>query len=415
MIVKPFAALRPQEQFVKECAALPYDVMSSDEAREEVVGKPYSFLHIDKAEIDLDKSVDLYDDSVYAKAAENLQNFEAQGVYLQEQNKKFYFYRQVMDGRAQTGIVGCASIDDYIQNRIKKHELTRADKELDRIRHVDTCSAQTGPIFLAYERSETLDSIIARETANAPLYDFVADDNVRHTVWVCSSEETVKEIENAFSGLQSLYIADGHHRAASAVKAGQKRREEKGTWTGEEEFNFFLSVIFPASQLKIMDYNRLLADLGGKTEEEFLQAVQTNLGEVRAYEGKGAYRPTKTHTVGLFVGGKWYEVRFHDALLHDEKPSQRLDCAILQNKFLAPVLGIQDPRTDKRIDFVGGIRGLEYLEKRCKEDMKAAIAMCPTTIEELIAVANAGEIMPPKSTWFEPKLRSGIFIHKIEK
>lgn len=415
MQVKPFAALRPKNEYVKECAALPYDVMSSDEARVEVQGKPYSFLHIDKAEIDLDKSVDLYDDKVYAKAKENLENFEKQGVYVQDEKKKFYFYRQVMDGRAQTGIVGCASIDDYLQNRIKKHELTRADKELDRIRHVDTCSAQTGPIFLAYEQSETLDNIIEKQTQNEPLYDFVSEDNVRHSVWACCCEKTNAEIERAFGALDSLYIADGHHRAASAVKAGQKRREEKKDYTGEEEFNFFLSVVFPAKQLKIMDYNRLLADLGGRTEEEFLKAVEENLGSVREYEGKNAFRPQAVHTVGLYVGGKWYEVRFHDRLLHAEKPSERLDCAILQKKFLAPVLGIEDPRTDKRIDFVGGIRGLEYLEKRCKEDMQAAIAMYPTSMEELISVANAGEIMPPKSTWFEPKLRSGIFIHKIER
>ena len=415
MKVKPFAAVRPQEKYARECAALPYDVMSSDEAREEVQGKPYSFLHIDKAEIDLDKSVDLYDERVYQKAKENLESFQAQGVYLQEEQKKFYFYRQAMDGRAQTGIVGCASIDDYLQNKIKKHELTRADKELDRIRHVDTCSAQTGPIFLAYEQSDELDSIIQSETLNAPLYDFVADDNVRHTVWRSSSADIDSKIEKAFCSLQSLYIADGHHRAASAVKAGQKRRDAKKDYTGEEEFNFFLSVIFPAKQLKIMDYNRLLADLGGRTEEEFLRAVEENLGKVSLYQGAGAYKPQSTHTVGLFVGGKWYEVRFHDSLLHDKMASKRLDCAILQEKFLAPVLGINDPRTDKRIDFVGGIRGLEYLEKRCTEDMKAAIAMYPTSIEELIAVANAGEIMPPKSTWFEPKLRSGIFIHKIEK
>ena len=411
--VKPFAALRPTTQYVRQCAALPYDVMSSDEARVEVQGKPYSFLHIDKAEIDLDKSVDLYDERVYAKAAENLQKFEADGVYVTDVRKKFYFYRQIMDGRAQTGIVGCASIDDYIQGKIKKHELTRADKELDRIRHVDTCSAQTGPIFLAYKASEELDAIIKAQTQKTPLYDFVADDGIQHTVWDSDGVEVDKAIENAFSKLGALYIADGHHRAASAVKAGVKRREAKGNYDGTEEFNFFLSVIFPADSLKILDYNRLLKDLGGMTESEFLKSVENALGKLTKYTGEGAYRPKKTHEIGLYVGGAWYCVEFKSDICQAEKPSERLDCAILQKELLSAVLGIHDPRTDKRIDFVGGIRGLEYLEKRCKEDMSAAIAMYPTTLDELISVADAGEIMPPKSTWFEPKLRSGIFIHKI--
>ena len=411
--VKPFSALRPTNEYVKECAALPYDVMSSDEARVEVQGKPYSFLHIDKAEIDLDKSIDLYDERVYAKACENLKKFEADGVYKTDERKKYYFYRQIMDGRAQTGIVGCASIDDYISGKIKKHELTRADKELDRIRHVDTCSAQTGPIFLAYKESEKLDALIKAQTAKTPLYDFVADDGIQHTVWDSDNVAVDEEIEKAFSALEALYIADGHHRAASAVKAGLKRREAKGAYDGTEEFNFFLSVIFPANSLKIFDYNRLLKDIGGKTETEFLSAVENALGKVSLYKGEGAYRPKKTHEIGLYVGGNWYCVEFKQEICNAEKPSERLDCAILQKELLSSVLGIHDPRTDKRIDFVGGIRGLAYLEKRCHEDMAVAIAMYPTTLDELIAVADAGEIMPPKSTWFEPKLRSGIFIHKI--
>ena len=412
MIVKPFAALRPQENYVKECAALPYDVMSSDEAREEVKGKPYSFLHIDKAEIDLPIGTDLYDDSVYAKAAQNLKDFEEKGVYVQDASKKFYFYRQTMDGRAQTGIVGCASIDDYLSEKIKKHELTRADKELDRIRHVDTCSAQTGPIFLAYKKSQTLDEIIENETKKTPLYDFVSDDGIRHTVWNTSSVSVDEAIERAFNELSALYIADGHHRAASAVKAGLKRREQNPDFTGAEEFNFFLSVIFPADSLKIFDYNRLLCDIGG-SEEEFLKKVETALGEVTLCAGDKPFRPSEQHSIGLFVGGKWYCVKFREEICKAESLSERLDCAILQKYLLAPVLGIADPRTDKRIDFVGGIRGLEYLEKRCKEDMAAAISMYPVTMSELTEVADAGEIMPPKSTWFEPKLRSGILIHKI--
>ena len=412
MIVKPFAALRPQEKYAKECAALPYDVMSSEEAREEVKGKPYSFLHIDKAEIDLPLGVDLYDDRVYAKAAQNLKEFEEKGVYVQDKTKKFYFYRQTMDGRAQTGIVGCASIDDYLSEKIKKHELTRADKELDRIRHVDTCSAQTGPIFLAYKNSEKLDKIIQTETEKAPLYDFVSEDGIRHTVWESSGKEVDRAIEEGFSTLENLYIADGHHRAASAVKAGLKRREQTPNFDGMEEFNFFLSVIFPADSLRIFDYNRLLCDIGG-SEEEFLKKVETALGEVSVCPQGQPYAPTQRHNIGLFVGGKWYCVKFREDICNAESPSERLDCAILQKCLLAPVLGIADPRTDKRIDFVGGIRGLSYLEKRCGEDMAAAISMYPVSMDELMTVADVGEIMPPKSTWFEPKLRSGILIHKI--
>ncbi len=405
--VKPFRALRPKTEYAQECAALPYDVMSSEEARVEVKNKPYSFLHVDKAEVDLPCGVGLYDDAVYAKAAENLARLETDGVYETEAEKSFYFYRQIMNGRAQTGVVACASIDDYIDGRIKKHELTRADKEADRIRHVDTCSAQTGPIFLAYRQSEDLAQIIAAETEKTPLYDFLSDDGIRHTVWIADRTQN-ERIERAFAALDALYIADGHHRAASAVKAGLKRRENG--YDGSEEFNYFLSVIFPACDLKIYDYNRLLYDLNGMDEQAFLREIETRLGTVSPAENG---RPQSAHTVGVYLGGKWYSVKFREEICNAESPAKRLDCAILQEKFLAPALGIENPRTDKRIDFVGGIRGLKYLESRCNTDAKAAIAMYPTSMDELFAVADAGEIMPPKSTWFEPKLRSGIFIHKI--
>lgn len=411
--VKPFIALRPSAEYAEKCAALPYDVMSSDEAREMVKGNPYSFLHIDKAEIDLDKSIDIYNEKVYAKARENLVTFEKNGVYINDNDKKYYFYRQIMDGRAQTGIVGCASIDDYVENRIKKHEFTRADKEIDRIKHVDICSAHTGPIFLAYKASDVLDNIIACETEKAPLYDFVSEDGVRHTVWATSNLSVDEKISEAFSNLDALYIADGHHRAASAVKVGLKRREEKPNYTGEEEFNYFLSVIFPADTLKIMDYNRLLKDLNGMTTEEFLKIVAEKIGTVEEYKKEGPCRPNQRHSIGMYVDNKWYLVKFHDSICKAGSPVERLDCAILQNNLLSPILGITDPRSDKRIDFAGGIRGLEYLEERCRKDMKLAIAMYPTSLEELMSVADSGEVMPPKSTWFEPKLRSGLLIHKI--
>lgn len=411
--VKPFFALRPTEKYASECAALPYDVMSSDEAREEVKGKPYSFLHIDKAEIDLDRNIDIYDERVYLKAKENLKKFENDGVYINDSEKKYYFYRQVMDGRAQTGIVGCASIDDYLENRIKKHELTRADKEVDRIKHVDICSAHTGPIFLAYRESDALDGIIKSETLKKPLYDFVSEDGIRHTVWKSSDKSVDSLIEKAFLELDSLYIADGHHRAASAVKVGLKRRAENPGYTGNEEYNYFLSVIFPSKSLKIFDYNRLLKDLNGYTAEEFLEKIAKNVGSVQEYTGAGPYRPEKAHMIGIYTGKKWYKVRFYDSLCEEKRAVDRLDCAILQKNVLSPILGIDDPRSDKRIDFAGGIRGLEYLEKRCSEDMAAAISMYPTSLDELMAVADNGDVMPPKSTWFEPKLRSGLLIHKI--
>lgn len=411
--VKPFKALRPTKELASQCAALPYDVMSSSEAREMVVGNPYSFLRIDRAEINLEKGTDIYSDIVYETAKKTLSKMEEDGVYINDESKKYYFYRQIMNGRAQTGIVGCASIDDYIENRIKKHEFTREDKEIDRIRHVDTCSAQTGPIFLTYRDSSALDKIIEEQTAREPLYDFVAEDGVRHTVWTTDSADTDAKIEKEFAALDALYIADGHHRCASAVKVGLKRREENPGYTGNEEFNFFLSVIFPSKSLAILDYNRLLKDLNGFTVKEILAMIEITVGNVTPWENEGPYKPEKKHTFGLYIDKKWYKVAFYDNICEESKAVDRLDCAILQKHVLEKIFGIKDPRSDKRIDFAGGIRGLEYLEKRCNEDMAVAISMYPTSLEDLMAVADNGDVMPPKSTWFEPKLRSGLLIHKI--
>lgn len=411
--VKPFCALRPTVEMADKCAALPYDVMSSAEARVMVEDKPYTFLRVDRAEVNLDPGVDIYSEEVYNTAKATLDKMESDGVYVNDTVKRYYFYRQVMDGRAQTGIVGCASIHDYLNNRIKKHELTRADKEIDRIKHVDTCSAHTGPIFLTYKDSEALDEIIEKQTQGAPLYDFVAEDGVQHTVWTTDGADTDMAIEKAFESLDALYIADGHHRCASAVKVGVKRMEENPNHTGCEEYNFFLSVIFPSKALKILDYNRLIKDLNGYTPEEFLAEIEENVGHVSLFEGGEPYRPEKVHTFGLYLDGKWYSVEFHDSLCQAERAVDRLDCAILQKHLLSPILGIDDPRSDKRIDFAGGIRGLKYLEERCGKDMTLAISMHPTSLGELIDVADNGDIMPPKSTWFEPKLRSGILIHKI--
>jgi len=411
--VKPFMALRPTSELAADCAALPYDVMSSSEAREMVKGKPYSFLRVDRAEINLEKGIDIYSEIVYQTARDTLRKLESDGVYVHDTEKKYYFYRQIMNGHSQTGIVGCASIDDYLENRIKKHEFTRADKEVDRIKHVDTCSAHTGPIFLTYKDSTALDEIIAEQTKNEPIYDFVAEDGVRHTVWTTAHRAVDSQIEKEFSALDALYIADGHHRCASAVKVGLKRREEKGNYDGTEEFNFFLSVIFPSKTLAILDYNRLLKDLNGYTSEEFLKVVASKIGTVEKWQGSEPYKPESKHTVGIYLDNTWYKVSFYAELCNAERAVDRLDCAILQKNLLSAILGIDDPRTDKRIDFAGGIRGLKYLEQRCENDMKMAISMYPTSLEDLMAVADSGDVMPPKSTWFEPKLRSGLLIHKI--
>ena len=408
--MRPFKAVRPVPAKAREVAALPYDVMNSAEAKEMAKGNPYSFLHVDKAEIDLPAGTDLYNPKVYAKAKENLEKLSESGVCAQDKWPCYYIYRQIMTGRVQTGIVGCAAADDYINNIIKKHEHTRADKELDRINHVDTCDANTGPIFLTYRDHAGINAIVKRIVENQkPVYDF-ASEGVINTVWVVSDSKTVEQLGALFSEVPAMYIADGHHRAASAVKVAQRRREAHPGYSGEEEFNFFLAVAFPQSELAIMDYNRVVKDLNGMSESEFLQRLSKNF-TVTAQSEK--YRPKKRHEFGLYLGGKWYKMKLKSGLCDENNPLERLDVAVLQKTVLSPLLGIDDPRADKRIDFVGGIRGLEGLEKRCREDMCLAFSMYPTSIEELMAIADAGEVMPPKSTWFEPKLFSGLFIHKL--
>lgn len=409
-ILRPFKAIRPKSEYAAEVAALPYDVMNSAEAAEMVQGKPYSFLHVDKAEIDLPEGTDLYSDAVYAKAAENLNKLVSDGICEQEETACLYLYRQVMNGRPQTGIVGCASIDDYINNVIKKHEHTRADKEADRIRHVDTCDANTGPIFLCYSRKAAVDAVIDRYLASAPMYDFTTEDGVRNTVWRIADENDIAVLTNSFATIPALYIADGHHRCASAVRVGLRRREENPAYTGEEEFNFFLCVCFRADELEIMDYNRLLADTNGLTEEELLERLSACFDIEPSAE---AHKPTERHNFGLYLGKKWYSLTLRDGLCDENDPVESLDVSVLQKNVIAPVFGIDDPRTGKRIDFVGGIRGLKELERRCETDMVCAFSMYPTSLDELMRIADAGKIMPPKSTWFEPKLLSGLFIHKL--
>lgn len=408
----PFKAIRPIPEHAADVAALPYDVMNSAEAREMVQGNPYSFLHVDKAEIDLPEGTDLYSDEVYAKAKENLQKMEDDGIYTQDEQPCFYVYRQTMNGRSQTGLVGCASIDDYINNVIKKHELTRADKEADRIRHVDTCNANTGPIFLCYRENAQIGEIInAWKASHTPVYDFVTDGGVGNTVWVVDDAETVDKLTKLFDTTGSFYIADGHHRCASAVHVGQQRRQQNPDYDGTEEFNFFLAVLFPQQELAIMDYNRVIADLNGYTEAQFLEKVAEKF--VVEDAPQSPYKPEYKHTFGMLLGGKWYKLTTKPEYVFENDPVRQLDVSILQDQVIAPILGIDDPRRDKRIDFIGGIRGLGELERRVNTDMKLAFSMYPTTMDDLFDIADSGAIMPPKSTWFEPKLLSGLFIHRL--
>ena len=410
--IRPFKAYRPCKGMEERIAALPYDVYNRVEAHEVVKKNPESFLAVDRAETQFGEEVDTYADCVYEKADQMLREKIQEGKFVQDPTPCFYLYELTMDGHSQTGVVGCASIDDYRNNVIKKHENTRADKEEDRIRHVDTCSMQTGPIFLAYRAKEDLKEKIGELKKQAPVYDFVSEDGIGHRVWVIDNDSDVSMIEEAFRKIPAIYIADGHHRCASAVKVGLKRREQYPEYTGEEEFNYFLSVIFPDEELRILDYNRVVKDLNGLDATAFL----TRIGEYFTVEKKGQapYRPTKKGMFGMYLEDEWYSLVAKEEI-KSEDAVEGLDVSLLQNYLLDPILGIKDPKTDKRIDFVGGIRGLEELERRVHADMKVAFAMYPTSIAELFAVADAERLMPPKSTWFEPKLRSGLFLHEIER
>ena len=411
-IIKPFQALRPSKEAAAKVAALPYDVYNSKEARVVVEKNPTSFLAIDRAETQFPEGQDMYAEEVYEKAAQMLRDEEAQGIYVQDEKACFYIYELTMDGRVQTGLVAVSSVDDYMNGIIKKHENTLEEKELDRIHHVDTCSAQTGPIFLAYRAKDEIRALINDVKATAPQADFVSDDGIRHRVWMISDDVQISTLEKSFANIDYTYIADGHHRAASAVKVSLRRRAAHPDYTGNEEFNYFLSVLFPDDELKILDYNRVLKDLAGFTAEELL----AKLGEVFTVETapESPYHPQNKGEMGFLLGDSWYKLTVKDALVQND-PVGNLDVAYLQREVLTPIWKIEDPRTDARISFVGGIRGLGELEKRCQSGDAAAFAMYPTSISELFAVADAKLLMPPKSTWFEPKLRSGLFIHKIEK
>ena len=409
-VVKPFKCVRPAVDKAALVAALPYDVYNRAEATEAVQGNDYSFLRIDRAETSLPEYVDTYDPQVYKHAKKLFQERMADGTFISDPDDCYYVYELIMNGRHQTGITACCSIDDYVNNVIKKHENTVEAKEYDRINHVDTLSAHTGPIFLAYRSNEVISAVVNKVKEGETIYSFTSDDGITHNVWKIDDANDIKTIQDAFEQINSIYIADGHHRCASAVKAGLKRRDLNPEYTGEEEFNFFLSVLFPEDQLMIMPYNRVVSDLNDLTEEELLESI-TGFFIVRPKDGP--FAPDRKYTFAMLLGGKWYELEAKDFIKRVTDPVKKLDVSILQTYLLDPVLGIKDPRKDKRIAFIGGIRGIKELERRCKRDMKVAFAMYPTSIQELFAVADEGRLMPPKSTWFEPKLRSGLFIHKF--
>lgn len=409
--IRPFSCIRPCREKADKIAALPYDVYHTQEARKVTADNPDSFLNIDRPETQFPEGTDMYAEKVYQRAHDLLREKVADGSFIKDERRCYYIYELTMDGRVQTGIVGCASIDDYERQVIKKHENTRAEKEADRIRHVEACNAQTGPIFLAYRSDHLINQIVEQIKQKQPLYDFVSEDGVRHRVFVIDEDADIQAVRQAFAGMDAIYIADGHHRAASAVKVGQKRRAASAGYTGSEEFNYFLSVLFPDDQLMIMDYNRVVKDLAGMTAAQFLERAgeAVDLTKVPRSERK----PKKKGQFSMYLNGNWYMGTFRrqDSI---QDPVKNLDVSLLQEELLGPVLGIQDPKTDARIDFVGGIRGLDELERRVDTDCAAAFAMYPTAISELFAVADAGLLMPPKSTWFEPKLRSGLFIHELD-
>lgn len=414
-VVKPFKGIRPAKDKAKEVASKPYDVLNSAEARIEAEGNPNTFLHVVKAEIDLPEDIDIHSKEVYEKSRDNFQKMIAEGVMIQDEEDKYYLYQQIMGEQKQIGLLAASSTQDYFNDVIKKHEFTRPVKEQDRINHFNTVNAHTGPVFLTYPDVAEMDALVNDFISNHnPEYDFTADDGVQHTLWVVDEKEIINKIAHIFdTKVPFTYIADGHHRAASSAKIANLRKEQNPNHTGNEEYNFFLSVLFPANQLMIIDYNRVVKDLNGLSDEAFMQKI----GEVMDIEevGKEIYKPAKLHEFSMYMNHTWYRLTAKKGTYNDNDPLDVLDVSVMQKNVLDPILGIKDPRTDERIDFVGGIRGLGELEKRVNSgEMKVAFALYPVTIQQLIDIADSGNVMPPKSTWFEPKLRSGMVVHSLE-
>ena len=411
-IVKPFRGVRPPKEYVAQVASKPYDVLNSEEARTEAAGNEKSLYHIIKPEIDFEPGTDEHDPKVYEKAVENFRKFQENGWLVQDSKPCYYIYAQTMDGRTQYGFVVAASVDDYMNGRIKKHELTRRDKEEDRMKHVRNNRANVEPVFFTFPDNDSLEQILKQETAKEPTYDFVADDGFGHTFWVIDSDETIAKISSLFAGIPNMYIADGHHRSAAAALVGAEMAKNNPKHTGSEEYNYFLAVCFPASHLNIIDYNRVVKDLNGLSKEEFLTRLTDNFD----VENKGCdiYKPEKLHNFSLYIDGEWYSLTAKAGTYNDDDPIGVLDVTISSNLILCDILGITDLRSDKRIDFVGGIRGLGELKHRVDSgEMALALALYPVTMQQIIDIADSGNIMPPKTTWFEPKLRSGLIIHKL--
>jgi uncharacterized protein (DUF1015 family) len=417
--VKPFRGLRPHPEKVARVASPPYDVLSSDEAKVKAQNNPISFLHVIKPEIDLDPTIDLHDPRVYSKGAENLHNLIEKGILIQDKEPCFYIYKLRMGLYEQIGLVAVAAVEDYLHNRIKKHENTRPDKEQDRMKHIDHLNAQTGPVFLTYRAESSIDALIKRAMDRDPVYDFEGDYQVKHTFYVIDEPNLIDQLKEAFEKIETLYVADGHHRSAAAVHVQKLRKDKNPHHTGEEAYNYFLTVIFPHNQMHILDYNRVVKDLHGQSVDDFLSQIsQSFVVEKHQSEtccGERQFKPQEAHTFGMYLEGQWYCLKAQKGTFNEENPISRLDVAILQENILSPILDIKNPRTDKRIQFVGGIRGLEELERLVDNGQFAvAFSLYPTRIEDLFDVADANEVMPPKSTWFEPKLRSGMVIHCID-
>jgi len=412
--IKAFKGIRPKKELVEKIASLPYDVLNSDEARIIAAGNPYSFLHVSKSEIDLSPELNQYDEKVYLKAAENFQEMLRKGWLFQDKSEKFYIYRQIMDGREQYGLMVDASIDDYLQKHIRIHELTREVKERDRINHVKYTNINSGPVFLTYPAQVEINVIISLIVKNEPEYDFTADDGIRHTLWIIDEPSIIEKLIKRFDNIPFSYVADGHHRAKSAAMVGDQRRKENPNHSGKEEYNWFLAVLFPHNQLRILDYNRVVRDLNGHSKEEFLRRIGEKFDILEACCVANA-KPTAKNNFAMYFDQEWKILCAKKGTFDADDPVNSLDVSILQKNLLTPILGIGDPRKDERIDFVGGIRGLAELEKRVNSgEMAVAFALYPTSIEQLMSIADAGLLMPPKSTWFEPKLRSGLVVHSLE-
>ncbi len=410
-LIRPFAGLRPEKQYAEDVVAPPYDVLNTEEARARAEGRPRSFLHISKPEIDLPPGTDPYDEAVYARGAENLQRLIDEGVLRRDEKPVYYLYRLIMDGRAQVGLVAVASVAEYDRNRIRRHEFTRPDKEDDRVRQIDALNAQTGPVFLTYRQNPVVDEVVQKYLDTPPEYDLTADDGVRHTLWVIDNDADIELLTRSFDAMDQLYIADGHHRSAAASRVAAMRREANPGHTGEESYNYFQVVMFPDNQMKILDYNRVVRDMNGLSKEAFLDAVKKSF-EVEVADG--AVRPQRRGEFGMYLDGQWYRLNIRPDLIPGD-PVGKLDVSLLHDNLIEPVLGISDPRRDKRIDFVGGIRGLEELERRVDSgEMALAFSLYPTSLDDLMAVADAEKVMPPKSTWFEPKLADGLVSHVLD-